>query len=252
MQKTTLQRATGRPMDRITHIPGALFLIACVLTVTITAQADFRRDYSSGVRDFDSGKYERAIKDLKNAIEDESSAKNDVRFYGMSFAPYLPYFFLGQSYFELKDCEQALSAWRRSLDEGVVKSHAEELAVLQKNQSECEQDTGKPPVALQLAVEEYFKGNFSDAAKVSPEEMAEPRAKVQALLFKSASIFNLFLLSGEQDEDLLQLSRKIILEIKDIDSGFSPYEGAFSPRYLQLFRELFCQNGASSPICTTA
>ena len=210
-------------------------LLVASLALAVTAQADFRRDYSSSLRDFDKENYESAIINLENAIKDKNSAKEDVRFYGMSFAPYIPHFYLGQSYFKLKDCSNALLEWNKSLDQGVVKSQSKEFLELQKNRAICERDTVDPPAALQLAVDEYFVGNFQKAARINPAAMTQNRAKIQALLFRAASNFNLFLLSGEKELELLELSKKDISKIRTLDSNFSPYSRAFSPRFLLLF-----------------
>jgi len=237
MKLLTSNGSGGRAMYRVTRsvFVYSAVIVACLVLADST-EADFRRDYSSGLRDYDSGKYASAIKDLEKAIKQESSARDNVRFYGMSFAPYIPYFFLGQSLFKEGDCDGALTAWRKSIEQGVVSSQ-EEFAELQKNQAECESKSNKPPVALVKAVEDYFNGKFPEAAGVDPSVFKEVRAQVQALLFRAASNYNLWLLSGETDKQLRKLYQGDIRSIKNLNPGFSPYDGGFSPQFIKLFNE---------------
>jgi hypothetical protein len=207
--------------------------LACML-MAFSVEADFKRDYSSGVRDYYGGNYAEAIKSLERAIEEKSFAEEKVRFYGMRYEPYLPYFFLGQSRFMLDDCAGALSDWRKSLAQGVVTAQ-EDFDELQINLAECEKSEGAPPAALIQAVEDYFEGNFHASAGVDPDAFEDPRAKLQALLFRAASNFNLFLLSGETDRQVEVRYQQDIITIKGINADFVPYAGAFSPRFIDLF-----------------
>jgi hypothetical protein len=207
--------------------------VTCIL-LAFPAQADFKRDYNSGVRDYYSGEYAAAIKNLESAIEAESSAQEKVRFYGMRYEPYIPYFFLGQSKFKLNDCDGALVEWGKSLAQGVATVH-EDFAELQANQAECEKKLDKPPAALIKAVEDYFEGNFRAAAGIDPDMLEEDRAKLQALLFRAASNFNIYLLSGQKDSQAEQRALNDIDRIRELDQNFSPYAEVFSPQFLLLF-----------------
>jgi len=93
----------------------------------------------------------------------------------------------------------------------------------------------KPPEALLTAVQAYFEGNFLKTAEVDPGAMKEKHAKVQAYLFRAASRFNLYLLSGKADPNLLEQSEDDIRSIKKLNTGFSPYNEGFSPEFRDLF-----------------
>jgi len=210
--------------------------IAVCLVLADSAAADFKRTYSSGLRDYDSEQYADAIEGLRKAIQEEPTAKESVRFYGMSFAPYLPYFFLGQSLFKSGDCEGALVEWRKSIEQGVVQEH-EEFDELQKNQATCQKQLDMPPTVLLQAVEAYFQGDFQAAAGVDISALKEDRAKVQALLFRAASNYNLWLLSEETDSQLYKRVQDDIRSIKRLKPSFSPYAEGFSPEFLKLFSQ---------------
>lgn len=95
-----------------------------------------------------------------------------------------------------------------------------------------------PPATLQQVAVEYFAGNYEAAIELAnPDALKEDRAKVQALLFRAAANYKLFVLSGEKNTRARQLSEDDIRSIKQLNKGFSPYIAAFSPKFLELFRE---------------
>jgi hypothetical protein len=68
-------------MQAITLVLGLLFVVL--------AHADFKRSYGSGVRDYTKGDYSDAIESLQKAIDEESTAQEKVRIYGMRYEPYI-------------------------------------------------------------------------------------------------------------------------------------------------------------------
>lgn len=416
------------------------------LLFVVLAHADFKRSYGSGVRDYTKGDYNDAIESLQEAIDEESTAQEKVRIYGMRYEPYMPYFYLGQAKFKNGDCAGALAAWNESITQGVIqnqdqfsemqsnmatcdsmkvdvtriaqdaqdaidalqgsidqfarlesesllssewnsrwqpelanarttvqlltqqlqaaidatdetairaiqaeaqgaasgitdtqslalarvntirenqaqdsrrqlseareslvqainagksiepKQGSEQMATLQQQlqtlltQGEGTIDSGStnprqfrelaqnisnvsrrynlaeqdwqaeqrqaqlaaeneaaaraaaqrriPPNALKQAAEAYFAGNYESAVSLSnPDSLDEDRAKVQALLFRAAANHKIYILSGEQDTRAKQRSEDDIRAIKRLNSNFSPYIAAFSPRFLELFRQ---------------
>ena len=416
------------------------------LLLTITAQADFKRDYGSGVKEYNKGDYADAIKKLEEAIEEESKAQAQVRIYGMRYEPYIPYFYLGQARFKNGDCAGALKAWKESISQGIV-NQQEQFSELQSGMTACEAaqvdvtliaktagdaigtleasisrfaqlkndkwlssewssrwaaemetatssarslkqklslavdntdeagiksvqteatraaeaidgarglalaradslkenaaqrelaqrdnaresliravDSGKsvrfkqgsdqmgalqkqlenllvrgsaaadnsvttseeyleiaqsisnvtrryaaaeqdwqaqqrmaqsaaedaaaakaarerriPPATLKQVAVEYFAGNYKEAVEISnPDALKEDRAKIQALLFRAAANYKLFVLSGEQNTQARQSAENDIRTIKRMNRNFSPYIAAFSPKFLELFRQ---------------
>ena len=416
------------------------------LFFSVFAHADYKRSYGSGVRDYTKGDYSDAIESLQKAIDEESTAQEKVRIYGMRYEPYMPYFYLGQAKFKNGDCAGALKAWNESMTQGVIQNQdqfsemqanmascdsmkvdvtriaqdaqnaidglreninrfsrleseqllssewssrwqpelerarttaqslstrlqtavgetdeagikavqseaqsaasaindAQALAVarvdsIQQNQARQTQrqlgdakealvqainagksieikqgsaqmgtlheqlqtlltqgestiDSGStnprqfrelaqnisnvsrrynlaeqdwqaeqrqaqlaaeneaaaraaaqrriPPNALKQAAEAYFAGNYESAVSLSnPDSLDQDRAKVQALLFRAAANHKIYILSGEQDTQAKQRSEDDIRAIKRLNRNFSPYIAAFSPKFLELFRQ---------------
>lgn len=114
-----------------------IFALAAGLFLALGAHADYKRDYGSGVQDYNKGDYADAIESLQKAIDEESKAQDKVRIYGMRYEPYLPYFYLGQAKFKSGDCAGALAAFRESIAQGVVKQ-LEQFSELQASMAQCE------------------------------------------------------------------------------------------------------------------
>jgi len=106
------------------------------LLLSVTAFADYKRDYGSAVRKYDGGDYADAIKGFQKAIDQEPSEQEKVRIYGMRYEPYVPYFFLGQAKFKNGDCEGAIAAWNESMSQGVI-TQQEQFAEMQTNMAAC-------------------------------------------------------------------------------------------------------------------
>jgi hypothetical protein len=95
----------------------------------------------------------------------------------------------------------------------------------------------KPPAELKQVVTEYLAGNYERAIQlVNPESFEDERARIQALLFRAAASYRLYMLSGENATQNLQQAESDIREIKSLKKDFSPYIPAFSPKFLDLFR----------------
>jgi len=94
-----------------------------------------------------------------------------------------------------------------------------------------------PPPLLKQVAEAYFSGDYASTARLAtPDKLSEDREKVQAFLFRAAANYKLYVLSGEQNSNLLKQAQDDIRAIKRLNSGFSPYIGAFSPNFLDLFK----------------
>ncbi len=94
-----------------------------------------------------------------------------------------------------------------------------------------------PPADLKQIVIEYLAGNYENTIQmVDPGSFSDDRARIQALLFRAAASYRLFMLSGEKDTQNLQQAQSDIREIKSLRKDFSPYIPAFSPKFLDLFR----------------
>lgn len=95
----------------------------------------------------------------------------------------------------------------------------------------------KPPEDLKKLVADYLAGNYDAAIeKADPKSFGDERARIQALLFRAASSYRLYVLSGEKATQSLRQAESDIREIKRMKKNFSPYIPAFSPKFLELFR----------------
>jgi hypothetical protein len=114
-----------------------LLVVIAGLGIALSASADYKRDYGSGVQDYNKGDYADAIKSLQKAIDEESKAQEQVRIYGMRYEPYLPYFYLGNAKFKNGDCAGALAAWKESMAQGIIQKQ-DQFSELQANMAQCE------------------------------------------------------------------------------------------------------------------
>jgi tetratricopeptide (TPR) repeat protein len=92
-----------------------------------------------------------------------------------------------------------------------------------------------PPPGLKRVAEAYFSGDYETVSNLAnPDSFDKDRAKIQALLFRAAANHKLFVRSGEQQSATLRQVENDIRAIKRMNSEFSPYIAAFSPRFLAL------------------
>jgi hypothetical protein len=95
-----------------------------------------------------------------------------------------------------------------------------------------------PPPDLKRLAEAYFAGDYESVAKsADPESFNKNRAKIQALLFRAAANYKLYVRTGEQESGTLRQIENDIRAIKKLDRKFTPYIAAFSPRFLEFFKQ---------------
>lgn len=93
-----------------------------------------------------------------------------------------------------------------------------------------------PPADLKRLAEAYFSGEYADVVQsANPDGFDKDRARIQALLFRAAANYILYVRSGEKETGTLRQVETDIRAIKQLDARFSPYIAAFSPRFLALF-----------------
>lgn len=131
-------------------------------------------------------------------------------------------------------------------DAQAMRSAAQDLGGLVRRYQQAEQNwrveqqaiaARTPPPLLKQVAEAYFSGDYATTRRIAnPDELADERAKVQVHLFRAAASYKLFVLSGEEATDHLRQAENDIRAIKSLNSQFSPYISAFSPRFLEFFR----------------
>ena len=94
-----------------------------------------------------------------------------------------------------------------------------------------------PPPLLKDIASAYFTGDYrTTISLVKPEHFASGRARIQALLFRAAASYKLYVLSEQREIELLRQAESDIRAIKLLNNNFSPYISAFSPNFLEFFR----------------
>jgi hypothetical protein len=95
-----------------------------------------------------------------------------------------------------------------------------------------------PPPELKRVADAYFAGDYEIASRLAdPAKFTDPRQKIQAHLFRSASLFNLCWLAGGDDLAMLARAGQDVAAIKRLNGNFSPYVAAFSPKFLEFYQE---------------
>jgi hypothetical protein len=95
-----------------------------------------------------------------------------------------------------------------------------------------------PPPDLKRIAEAYFAGDYETVTELAdPESFSKDRTRIQALLFRAAANHKLYVRSGEKQSATLRQVQSDIRSIKQMNSRFSPYIAAFSPRFLVLFKQ---------------
>jgi hypothetical protein len=95
-----------------------------------------------------------------------------------------------------------------------------------------------PPPELRSIAEAYFAGDYETVSRLAePRQFTDKRHMVQTYLFRSAALFNRYWLTGQENERLIAKARSDVAAIKRLDRDFVPYVAAFSPKYLEFFRD---------------
>lgn len=129
----------------------------------------------------------------------------------------------------------AMNQLNRELS-GTVRSFRQAVQEFENQQRAIARRT--PPPTLKQAVEAYFAGRYETAAELAdPAKFQDERERIQALLFRAASRYNLYLLDNQVTRSLLQQAERDIRSIKQLDANFSPYVAAFPPKFTELFEQ---------------
>jgi hypothetical protein len=100
---------------------------------------DFRR----GLDAREDRQWADVVRYMQAAIKiDGQESKRTIRtggvlFFGRRETEYLPHFFLGEAFFEQKNCVAALTEWETSEQQGVVAGRTDFVAIIRKRSQEC-------------------------------------------------------------------------------------------------------------------
>jgi hypothetical protein len=94
----------------------------------------------------------------------------------------------------------------------------------------------KPPDTLMTAAEAYFRGDYAATLDaLGSVRYPDPRATAQALLFRSAARYGLFVLGGSKEKSLEERAARDAHESSRIDPNLRVSQRAFSPRFLDFY-----------------
>jgi tetratricopeptide (TPR) repeat protein len=130
---------SARHLSRFVSVPACA---ACLLGVVfvVGARAQSADDsFKEGLDARDAKKWQEAVDHMRRAIAAqprESTRKVRTGIFGST--EYLPYYFLGEAYYQLGDCARALDAWAESELQAAVKSRSDSVTFMQKGYQECE------------------------------------------------------------------------------------------------------------------
>ena len=168
----------------------------------------------------------------------------------MRFAPYTPHYFLGLAHYQLGQCDEALASWA---NEARFKVLSEENAnIMARGRADCEAEllqAGKAlPVAderkpgngqaedpvLHKVVEAYFNGTYEQVASFDPATLTTGVARAQAWIYRAASQYTLYVLSGEADGKRLSDVHVSLEQARVSDPEMTIDRNQFSPKFLTL------------------
>jgi tetratricopeptide (TPR) repeat protein len=94
------------------------------------------------------------------------------------------------------------------------------------------------PVKLRSAAKSYLAGEYAETISILTDpEFSDPRASALALLLRAASRFGLYYEGGEADAGLREMAEDDVRSCRRFDTGITPDDGAFSPRFARFFSQ---------------
>lgn len=100
------------------------------------------------------------------------------------------------------------------------------------------QQRHRTPTPLHQAAEAYFAGRYDQVlALLENVTLAGRQAQAHLYLFRAAALYSLYLIGDQPDPDLLSAAQANVESCLQSDASLEPLEEAFSPRFVQFFRE---------------
>lgn len=121
-------------------IPRAIGIASAALLALAgtVALADYRANFAEGIKAIDRKEWSAAIRSFRAAADEKASEGGErISIYGMRYSTYLPYYYLGLSYFRTGNCEEALQAWAESEKQGAILRETGEYKNLRGFREEC-------------------------------------------------------------------------------------------------------------------
>ena len=229
---------------------GCRWLILLTLTAASPAWALLGKDYDIAILNIERERYDKAIPLLEEVISEVPASLPRIRLYGMRFAPYTPHYFLGLAHYRLGRCDKALASWANEARFKVLSG--ENASIMARGRADCEanllQAGQSLPVAdvrklgegevedpvLHEVVEAYFNGAYEQVASFDPATLTTDVARAQAWVYRAASQYTLYILSGEADRKAISEIHDSLQQASASDPEVPIDRRQFSPKFLAL------------------
>ncbi len=108
-----------------------------MVLVSSLAAMEWYVHYNKALKAFELKDWPETIRQLQEALKDKPEPKIKARMTGIDFVDYLPYYYLGASYYNLGSFQEAQTAFNKSLDFAEIKKVGNLYSDLQKKLEDC-------------------------------------------------------------------------------------------------------------------
>jgi tetratricopeptide (TPR) repeat protein len=129
-------------MIRISVFVLALAFILVAVPRRVVAQTPWYVSYEKALSLQDQGDWKGSLQPLRDALAGKDAPKLKARTYGLRFVNYLPYFHLGEAYYNLGEKQKAIENYDLCFKYGEIQQAPDEFALLQSHRTEL---TGERP-----------------------------------------------------------------------------------------------------------
>ena len=230
--------------------PGYRWLALLALVLSSPAWAALGKDYDSAIVYIEREQYVKAIPLLEEVISEVPASLSRIRLYGMRFAPYTPHYYLGLAHYRLGNCAEALANWANEARFSVLSG--DNLSTMTSGRADCEVkflQAGKAlPVpenetreleaaldsALREIVEAYFNGDYERVSHFDPSRLSDAAARGQAWIYRAASQYTLYVLSGDVEGNSLSEVHASLARARSAEPVPRIDRRHFPPKFLKL------------------
>ena len=132
-------------MNTKTLTKTCLALGLVMVLVSSLAAMEWYAHYTKAVKAFESKDWQETIRQIQEGLKEKPEPKVKARMTGIDFVDYLPYYYMGASYYNLGNFEQAQSAFNKSLDFGEIKKVGNLYSDLQQKMEDCQKKLTPSP-----------------------------------------------------------------------------------------------------------
>lgn len=156
-------------------------ITVCCILMPLMVSANVGRDYGESVRALSKKDWQKAELKIRDALAEVDRAQPDMEVSGGVRFPYMPWYVLGSALQGQGDCSGAVSAWRRSLENGVVQTSEREHDLLQSGLRQCELQLAQAEVTPPPVSESTTIGSDTESLNI-PASQADISAQDEPLI----------------------------------------------------------------------